>query len=487
MSADWLAAQARANPDGAALVFQGRAWTYAGLDREVEAWCGRLAALGLAPGARAAVLLPNSPDFVFLVHALARLGLALAPLNRRLAEEELGRQLEHLRPALLVGEGGRVEAFSGPSLQALALEEARTLPQRPFSPVPFDLGRLQGLLFTSGTSGLPKAARLTFANHFWNALGSAARLGMLPGDRWLSCLPLYHVGGLAVLFRSCLAGSCVELHEGFDLQAVAESEAYTLISLVPTLLHRLLEAGARFPERLRLVLLGGAAASPELVQAAAARGLPVATSYGLTEAASQAATQTPERTLRKPGSSGRPLMNVELRILGPQGEALPPGEAGEIALCGPTIMDGYEGNPEATRRALRGGWLHSGDIGYLDGEGDLWVLQRRSDLIVSGGENIYPLEVEQVLRRHPAVAEVCVVGVPDREWGQLAAAVVALRPGQEAGPEELLAFARRSLGGYKLPRFILQLEQLPQTASGKIERRRVQALVEEAYARRARP
>jgi len=483
MSADWLRAQAQANPQGAALTFQGRAWSYAELDREVEAWCGRLAGLGLEPGARAAVLLPNCPDFVFLVHAAARLGLALAPLNRRLAQAELERQAERLRPAVLVGEGERIQPFAGQGLRALELEAARRLPQKAFRTPPFDPGRLQGLLFTSGTTGEPKAARLSFANHFWNALGSAARLGMLPTDRWLSCLPLYHVGGLAVLFRSCLFGSCVELHTGFDLQAVAESKAYTLISLVPTMLHRLLEAGVRFPPGLRLVLLGGAAATPELVGAAAERGLPVVASYGLTEAASQAATQSLADAAHKPGCSGRPLLHVGLRILGPEGQALPPGEVGEIALSGPTITDGYEDDPQATGRALREGWLHTGDLGYLDEDGELWVLQRRSDLIVSGGENIYPAEVEQALRRHPAVAEVCVVGVPDREWGQLPAAAVVPRPGRAVDSEDLLAFARQSLGGYKLPRFILRLERLPQTASGKIERRQVQALVEEAYAR----
>jgi O-succinylbenzoic acid--CoA ligase len=484
MKLDWLAAQGRANPDGLALIFGEQSWTYAALDREVNGWCGRMAALGLSPGARVAVLLPNGPEYVFLIHALVRLGLVLAPLNMRLSNGELGAQFDLLQLDCLIGaEWGRLASFEAAGRRVLTLENLQALPAKLFTPVPFDLSRPQGLLFTSGTTGAPKAARLTFANHFWSALASASRLGMLPDDRWLSCLPLYHVGGLAVLFRSCLFGSAVELHPNFDIPAIARSGRYTLISLVPTMLYRLLEAGAFFPARLRLILLGGAAASDELLAEVVRLNLPVALTYGLTEAASQAATMPPAGVRQKPGSVGKPLLYLSARILGPEGQELPPGEPGEIALSGPTVMEGYEGDPEATRRTLQGGWLLTGDIGCLDEDGDLWVLQRRSDLIVSGGENVYPAEVESALRKHPAVAEACVVGIPDREWGQRVAAAVVLRGEQEVSAEELLTFTRRHLAGYKQPRLILPVEKLPQTASGKMERKQVQAWLEAACAR----
>src|SRR5690606_31876585 len=210
---------------------------------------------------------------------------------------------------------------------------------------------VQAIVFTSGTTGQPKGAMLTYGNHFWSAMASAYRIGVLPGDRWLSILPLYHVGGLAVLFRSCLYGTAAVLQEGFEVEAVNRSldeEAITLASLVPTMLYRLLPARSSWPDTLRLVLLGGAAASPELVAQAAAAGVPVATTYGLTEASSQVATMLPEEVRRKPGSAGRPLLFNQVRIVDDSGAPLPAGEVGEIAVRGPAVMAGYYGEPEAT-------------------------------------------------------------------------------------------------------------------------------------------
>jgi O-succinylbenzoic acid--CoA ligase len=190
----------------------------------------------------------------------------------------------------------------------------------------------------------------------------------------------------------------------------------------------------------------------------------------------------PVDAVRKLGSAGKPLLFSQVRIVDETGAELPPGAPGEVIVRGPTVMQGYFNSPQATRAVLRDGWLYTGDIGYLDEEGDLWLVQRRSDLIVSGGENIFPAEVEAVLRRHPAVAEVCVVGLPDPEWGQRVAALVVAQPGEAPAVEELLAFSRQSLAGYKLPRLIRFVDQLPQTASAKIERKRVQQILMEMHA-----
>ena len=241
------------------------------------------------------------------------------------------------------------------------------------------------------------------------------------------------------------------------------------------MLYRLLKEGTRWPATLRLVLLGGAAAAPQLLAEAATAGVPVATTYGLTEAASQVATMLPAGVRRKPGSVGRPLFFTEIRIVNEEEEAQPAGSYGEVVVAGPTVMAGYYRNAAATAETLRDGKLYTGDIGYLDEEGDLWLVQRRSDIIVSGGENVYPVEVETVLRQHPAVEAACVVGVPDPEWGEAVAAMVAPRPERAVTPEELLAFCRERLAGYKLPRHLRLAAQLPQTASGKVARREVQA------------
>jgi len=239
------------------------------------------------------------------------------------------------------------------------------------------------------------------------------------------------------------------------------------------MLYRLLNAEMTFPDSLRLVLLGGAAADSTLIERCQALNIPVAPTYGLSEACSQVATMLPDEAYRKPGSVGKPLTFTSVRIVGENGASLPTGEYGEVVISGSTVFAGYYNNPEATAKTLRNGELYTGDIGYLDEDGDLWLVQRRSDLIVSGGENIYPAEIERVLREHPAVAEVCVVGIPNPEWGQQVAAAIVLKTNAQVTSEELMLFSRQHLAGYKQPRLIKFVDSLPQTASGKIQRGKV--------------
>lgn len=490
---DWLAARSKISPNTIGLIIGDREWRYAELNALVDDLAGRLHAAGTQPGEKIAALLPNGLEYVCLLHALARLGCVLVPLNSRLTVSELNWQLDKTGARWLVcaaatetlaaalATTGRtiisVDDSRNPAVVSLAAMSPTAVP-----PHPFRLEALQAIIFTSGTSGRPKGAMLTFANHLWSATASAFHLGTQPGDRWLSCLPLYHVGGLAVLFRSCLYGTTAVLQDGFNVTAVNHSldrQQITMVSLVPTMLYRLLAARNErsWPAALRLVLLGGAAAPADLIQQCAARGIPVATTYGLTEAASQVATMRPNEVARKPGSVGKPLLFTTVSIVGDDGRELPPGDYGEIVVAGPTVMIGYYGDETTTAVALRDGRLYTGDIGYLDDDGDLWLVQRRSDLIISGGENVYPAEVEAVLRRHPAVAAVCVVGVADPEWGQRVAAAVVRRPGTTATAEELIAFSRQHLAGYKLPREIRFAADLPQTGSGKIQRHGVAQLL----------
>ncbi|MCA9934119.1 MAG: AMP-binding protein [Ardenticatenaceae bacterium] len=506
---DWLAERAAVTPQKLALMIGVDSWTYGALDTAVSHLTAHLHNQGVRPGQFVAALLPNSLEYVCLIHALARLGAVLVPLNTRLTPAELQWQVDHVGAKWLVT---NEEKWSIVNCQLLIVNEETMMAAEPLTidHWPLTIDHWQSIVFTSGTSGKPKGVPLTFANHFYSAMASAYRLGVQPDDVWLSVLPLYHVGGLAVIFRSCLYGTAVSLHPRFHLDAInhdLDNNPITLISLVPTMLHRLLQTRTHWPPALRLILLGGAAAPVELVKRANAlprkwsmvnSQLPianeekltignwpltidhspplVATTYGLTEASSQVATMLPADAARKPGSVGKPLMFTQVKIVHENGEERPSNQIGEVVVTGPTVMVGYW-NAECGMRNAESS-IHTGDMGYLDDDGDLWIVQRRSDLIVTGGENVYPAEVEGVLRGHTAVTEACVVGIPDAEWGQRVAAMVQVQPGQTVTQTDLIAFCRQQLAGYKVPRLVQLVDALPLTASGKIARKQVQQLLQ---------
>ncbi len=506
VATDWLRARAADTPEANALLVDGRWWRFGELDALASRLCDRLAADGARPDDHLAVLLPNSLAMVVTVFALARLGAVMVPLNTRLTAAEVAWQVAQADCTRLIYSPQTVaQAADVPAkLPRLAIDSEQLAASSEQADAASDwsvatndqppttnndpplatchslptLDHPQAIIFTSGTTGYAKGATITFANHFWSAVGSAFRLGVVPGDRWLACLPLYHVGGLAVLFRACLYGTAVVLHGGFDTAAVRYSlreDGITLVSLVPTMFSRLLHEGLTSGDTpaLRLILLGGAAAPDSLLAEARAAGLPVAVTYGLTEAASQVATLLPDDVTRKPGSAGKPLLFTTVAVVDDEGNELPPGAPGEIIVRGPTVMAGYYHDEAATAATLRDGRLHTGDIGYLDADGDLWLLDRRADLIVSGGENVYPAEIERVLREHPAVALAAVVGLPHADWGQQVAAAVVLRSPGAATAEELLAHCHARLASYKRPRRLVLRDELPQTASGKVQRRLV--------------
>ena len=488
MRQDWLRWRALATPARLAVLFEERSLSYAELDRFADRLAGALAARQLQPGDRVATHLDSSTEAIALIHAVARVGAVLVPLNTRLTPTERARQLSLVEPKLLVVDDASVSADGDCKTQEivtlahLSHQEPQFGPQfRASCPDQSRPPQAQSVIFTSGTTGAPKGVQLSFDNHFWSATASAYHLGVDTNDRWLNCLPLYHVGGLAVVFRSCLYGTAIVLQRSFDLeqfQRCLREDEVTLTSLVPTMLHRLLQNSppTEWPQSLRMVLLGGAAATADLLTAANEAGVPIAATYGLTETASQVATALPAEVQRKPDSVGRPLLFTETRIADSDGNTLPHGQIGEILVRGPQVMAAYYRNPPATDSALREGWLYTGDMGRLDADGDLYVVQRRNDMIVSGGENIYPAEVEAALREHPAVADVCVVGLPDAEWGQRCAAAVQLRAGETLSRDALLSFSRTRLAGYKQPaaNLIRFVDALPQTASGKIARQEVE-------------
>jgi O-succinylbenzoic acid--CoA ligase len=431
-----------------------------------------------------ALLLRDPLSFATWFHATTLAGYAVLPLNLRLTAAELAAQLADARAVGLLGDDGDARLAdirrSLPWLRvAVAPDPVQLPPASP--PLPgesVDLDATLAVLFTSGTSGRAKGACLGWGQFLASARGAAECLGDVVSRRWLASLPLYHVGGLSILMRSALFGGPVRLQERFDAAATSEAldtGTINAVSLVPTMLSRLLDhRGARpAPDGLELVLLGGAAAGPGLLRRARAARWPVRATYGLTEATSQVATA--DAGLDDEDPPLRPLPGVELRILDDGREAAP-GAAGEIVVRGDTILQGYLRDGGVAQAAPGAGWFHTGDVGYLDATGGLHVLDRRDDLVVSGGENVYPAQVEAVLSDHADVAEAGVSGLPDGDLGARVVAWVVMRPGRAPDAGTLGAFCRQRLAGYQCPREFRFVEALPRNAAGKLLRRRLQEL-----------
>jgi O-succinylbenzoic acid--CoA ligase len=492
-------------PDRLAIRCEDVSWSFAELARQATCLARQFAAAGIGKQQRVALLAHNSLSYVTTVHALTLLGAILVPLNTRLTLAELCWQLRDVQAAHLLYDQSHEDLARHiqhhiPDLpQHLLYEDAGTIsiegiePASDFIPeTTINLDTIQAIMYTSGTTGRPKGVLITYGMQWWNATGSSLNLGHYPHDRWLACLPLFHIGGLAILFRSVINGTGVILHRRFDARAINRSiheDHVTIISVVAVMLQRMLTTLATeqdqhgYPAHLRCVLLGGGPAPRPLLEACAAQAIPVVQTYGLTEACSQAVTLAPDDALRKLGSAGRPLLPVQLRIMD-NDQVASPGTPGIICLKGPSITPGYVNHDTAT--TLHDGWLSTGDIGYLDDEGYLYVLDRRNDLIISGGENIYPAEVEAILLAHPAVAEAGVCGQPDPQWGQIPIAFVCPSPDHSITISALHTYLTNHLARYKCPHMIYVVEQLPRNSSGKLLRRALPSLIKHAIASAAR-
>jgi O-succinylbenzoic acid--CoA ligase len=465
-----IRAGAETRPEAPALTFKGQQWTYRELDAEVGRWVTALRARGVTEGDRVALLATNHAAVTHLFFALGRLGAVLAPLNARLTKAELQPLLEDVAPKLTLRLLGVAESIFPEAETLESVVNAATPSSSECAPL--GPGSPRVILFTSGTTGRPKGAVLTEGNFRASARCSEANLGPHPGPRWLGTLPLFHVGGLAMLTRTAYDGGCLVLRERFDAEdtnRAIDEEGVTHASFVATTLERVLDArkDRRVPETFRLALIGGGPVPAPLLARARAAGILSLQTYGLTEACSQVTTERPDEADGR--TAGRPLPGLEVRILGPEGVPVGPGREGDIEVRGPTVIAGYLNRPDATSETLRDGWLRTKDVGMLDERGRLTVLSRRTDLIVRGGENIYPAELEAVLASHPAVREVAVVGVPDARWGEVPVAFVATRDGVPL-PEDLGAWCRESLAGFKVPARFLAIEALPRNAMGKVER-----------------
>jgi O-succinylbenzoic acid--CoA ligase len=492
---DWIASRAAATPGRIALISGEQIWTFASLDEEVTRTARRLAGLGVMAGDRITTLLHNGAVAAILPHASLRLGATLVPLNVRLTESEIAWQIRDASPRLIVVEASTLGCLestrdSNPKLTVVSITEdpAQDLNTHAFGEclekdielrLDHPADAVLAVIYTSGTTGTPKGTMLTVSNFWWNAIGSALNLGLSENDRWLVCLPLFHVGGLSIITRSAIYGTTAIVHSGFDAVAVnraIDNDGVSIVSVVSVMLQRMLDARGDnpYPSTLRCVLLGGGPTPKVLLDRCAHSGVPVVQTYGLTESCSQAVTLAPDDALSRLGSVGKALYPNQVRVVTSDGSDATTDEAGEILVRGPVVMLGYFGQAEATSRAMDDGWLHTGDIGRFDADGYLYVLDRRDDLIVTGGENVYPAEVEAVLQAHPSIVESAVIGADDAEWGQRVVAIARLDDtadlaGIDAGSLQL--FCRERLAGYKVPReFRFTTEPLPRTASGKLRR-----------------
>jgi fatty-acyl-CoA synthase len=490
----WFAERALRTPERKALHFEGRDWTYGQFQQEIEGAAARLAALGVAKGERVAFLGHNQPMFLFAMFAAARLGAIFTPLNFRLTGPELAFMLEDSGArVLIVDEAHR--AVIAPQIERLGALKAVLAAERPeqwtkaapppAAPVPAREDDVALIMYTSGTTGQPKGAMLTHGNFWWNNTAGMHAMDVHADDVTLVAAPLFHIGGLNVTTLMALQkGAQVLLHRTFDpARALADIVAHRVTTMfgVPAM-FLFMAHQPNFAEcdlsSLRLLVVGGAPCPLPLLKTYLARGVSMQQGYGLTETAPMVSFLSPEHALRKVGSSGRTPIFVEVKIAGPEGK---PGAQGEILVRGPNVFSGYWGQPEATAKALDAqGWFHTGDAGFVDDEGFLTISDRIKDMIITGGENVYPAEIESELMRHPAIAEVGVIGEPDARWGERVVAVIALKPGATLALEELREFAAQRLAAYKLPKRLEFVAALPRNATGKILKQRLRETLAKA-------
>lgn len=477
MQPNWLMQRSYSTPNRIGLTYGEQQWTFQQLFDRAETIACQLRARSLQAGERIAILAASTPDLIHVIYGCMHAQLEIVFLNNRLSKEELAYQLKDAAvKAVLVDAqyNGRVQYSPCYTFEQLF---ATTATCATFA-AEWDEGQTISIMYTSGTTGFPKGVRQTLRNHEASAVNSALNLGIADHDVWLCAVPIFHISGFSMLMKSLLYGVEIKLYEKFDLVPIVDdlvSGRVTHMSVVAMTLGRIITEmqarGVTAHERFKLMLAGGGPIPNDFLQRAFKLNMNVAQTYGMTETASQTATLSSEEALRKLGSAGKPLFFNQIRIAGTN----KPHVEGEILIRGPHVTPGYIGQ-FATREAQVDGWLYSGDIGYLDEEGFLFVVDRRADLIISGGENIYPAQIENVLLAHPAIKEAGVCGVEDATWGHVPAAFVVTA--HKLTEEDVIAHCNAHLASYKVPKYVHFVDALPRNGANKLMRRKLKALVD---------
>jgi fatty-acyl-CoA synthase len=483
--------RAELNPERIALIFEEREFLYSEFAERVRRLASLLRSGGVCFGDRVGYLGLNHPALLETMFAAQALGAIFVPLNFRLTAQELTFIINDAGiHTLLVDDAlrGVLETaqpelccrhyFSSESQhngwRHMPTERATAEPIA--AAISVDEHDVAVIMYTSGTTGLPKGAMLTHGNILWNNINATLAFGGSRDDVILTAAPLFHIGGLNVMtLHSFHVGSKVVLLRNFDpTRVLADIERYGVTNMfgAPAMFLFMSQHPAFAATDLSSIrsFLCGAAPVPEsLIELYAARGIDFCQGYGLTETAPFSAFLTPEWGSRKLGSAGQPPLYSDTLIVDNDNLPLGPGERGEICLRGPNIMKGYWNRPDATAAAIdEQGWFHSGDVGYLDDDGFLYICDRLKDMVISGGENVYPAEVEGALYKHESIAEVAVIGLPDEKWGEAVTAVVALHQGRDLTLEELREFAKPLLAKYKLPLRLHVVDALPRNPAGKV-------------------
>ena len=486
--ADIIARHASASPDQCALHFEGEDISYSQLWQRIKRATAVLRMLGVKQGDRVAYLGLNDPAMLVLLFALARLGAILLPLNYRLAPAELQAILDHSAASLIV-----TDDYHAPVATAMALAGERkpisidslhpdvadeVIPELENLAEPDKLPVL--LVYTSGTTGKPKGALHTQAGLVWNCVISTHAHDLNSADHVLTVLPMFHVGGLCIQTLPALhAGALVTLHRRFEAGAWlrdVQQRRPTISLMVPATLRAVLEH-TNFEKTdlssLKLLNAGSSLVPVSMIAALHARGVPVCQVYGATETGPVSIYLRREDAMRFPGSAGEAGLHVDVRLLDERGEDVAPNEVGEICIRAPNVMSGYWA--DADNPAFQNGWFHSGDLARRDENGFYWVVGRSKDMIISGGENIYPAELESVLAECPDILEAAVVGRDDALWGEVAVAVVVKKPGASLSTDDVLKLFDGRLARFKHPRQVIFQNALPKTALGKVQKAELKA------------
>ena len=465
----WIRRRAVKSRGQAAVVFRGETTTYDVLADRIDRLATALRGRGIAQGDRVAYLGGNHPAFIETMFAVARLGAIFVPLNTRLAQPELDFQLSDCGAALLIDDPEEIEALIAATTRAA---EPETFPR-------VTLDEPFVIIYTSGTTGNPKGAVLTHGNLTWNAFNTIVDYDFAHDSRTLIISPLFHVAAFGMgCLPTFLKGATVLLEERFvpgDALATIERERATIVSGVPTTYQLMMEDPAWSTadiSSLRTMTCGGSAVPEKVIAAYAERGLAFSGGYGMTETSPGIVAMPPWYSAGHIGSSGLAHFFTEFRIRDTEtGALVGSGERGEIEAFGPNVMLGYWGRPEATAESFtEDGWFRTGDVGVADEDGFLTIADRVKDMIISGGENIYSAEVEQAIAAIAGVTGVAVIGVPNERWGEVPHAVVTLAPEASLDAETMIAFLRERLAGYKIPRTLEVIHELPRTASGKVQK-----------------
>jgi fatty-acyl-CoA synthase len=493
----WIARRARMAPASIALVHDHHQWSYGQMHERVTRLAHAFVRLGIGRSDRVAYLGPNHPAFLETLFAAGTLGAVFVPINTRLAGPELAFNLSDSGSSVLVYAPEQTDIVATLRDRAelrhvIALERpapgehsfAALLGQAPADPIdePVALDETCMIMYTSGTTGRPKGAMLSHANATWNAVNVLIDVDIAIDEVSLVTAPLFHTAALNMLcLPTLMKGGRAVLMQAFDPARaldLIEAHRVTWMFGVPAMFRAMVQShrwAAADLSSVRILMCGGAPVPESLIHEYEQRGLTFLQGYGMTETAPGALFLS-KHMASKTGSAGKSSFFTDVRLVRPDFSDVAAGEPGEIVVCGPNVMKGYWNRPDDTAASMNGGWFRSGDIGVVDSDGFFYVRDRIKDMIISGGENVYPAEVESILCAHPAVAECAVIGVPDEKWGEVGKAVVVLKPDEQGSPDHLLGFFEGKIAKFKIPKSVAFADSLPRTGSGKVDKRKLRAL-----------